>query len=167
MPEETVMIIDNYDSKGLGSLLLSYTGELYGIAFCRTHNHSDSEDIVQDVIVKLLQANEKMHFKSVEHLKHWLIRVTINRCNDYWRISIRHPLIPLDNIHDEAILYENEDESVDLTLLHPKERQILRLYYYEGFSTREISYKLDISESSVRKRLSRARQKLRTKIGTR
>ena len=58
-----------------------YSNMLMQIAYQRTFNKSDSEDIVQEAFIKLVKNTNKI--KDEEHLKYWLIKVTINLCNDY------------------------------------------------------------------------------------
>lgn len=141
-----------------------FANMVYGIAFCNTHNHFDSEDIVQDVFVKLLMNRDSQRFESEDHLKRWLIRVTINCVNDHWRSIMRHPTIPLDGIDEPAVTYEHNDEIEELYVLKPEEQHILRMYYYEEYSFREIAGVLGISEAAVRQRLSRARKALKAAI---
>ena len=141
-----------------------FANMVYGIAFCNTHNHFDSEDIVQDVFVKLLMNSDSQRFESEDHLKRWLIRVTINCVNDHWRSIMRHPTIPLDGIGEPVVTYEHNDEIEELYVLKPEEQHILRMYYCEEYSFREIAGVLGISEAAVRQRLSRARKALKAAI---
>ena len=143
---------------------LSLTKELYCIAYCSTHNHYDSEDIVQDVFMKLWMNKDRQRFESADHFKWWLIRVTTNCLNDHWRSIMRHPTIPLDEIDEPAVTYEYNDEMEELHLLKPKEQMVLRMYYYEGYSFKEIAAVWGISEAAVRQRLSRARKALKVAI---
>lgn len=141
--------------------IMSYLRVLYGIAYNNTHNHYDSEDIVQDVFVKLWMNKDRQRFESADHLKWWLFRVTTNCVNDHWRSILRHPTIPLDEIDEPAVTYEYNDEMEELHLLKPKEQMVLRMYYYEGYSFKEIAAVWGISETAVRQRLSRARKALK------
>lgn len=141
-----------------------FSAEVYGIAYCNTHNNYDSEDITQNVFVKLWMNKDRQRFESADHLKWWLIRVTTNCVNDHWRAIMRHPTIPLDEIDEPAVTYEYKDEMEELYQLKPKEQMVLRMYYYEGYSFQEIAAVLGISEVAVRKRLSRARKALKASI---
>ena len=134
--------------------------EVYGIAYSNTHNHFDSEDIVQDVFMRLWEYSKCHSFESLDHLKYWLIRVTVNRCEDYRRQVLRHPVVYLDDIREPEESYEHRDDISKIDALDTKEYQIVFLHYYEGFSYREISQILQISEVAARKRVSRARKAL-------
>ena len=141
-----------------------FAKEVYGIAYCKTHNHFDSEDIVQDVFLKLLMNRDRQRFESADHLKWWLIRVTTNCINDHWRSLMRHPTIPLDEINEPYVTYEYNNDMEELYDLKPKEQQILCMYYYEGYSFQEISVAIGVSEAAVRQRLSRARKSLKEAV---
>ena len=72
-------------------------------------------------------------------------------------------MVSLDNLETEPAVFEPEELEL-LDAIHElplKYRTILHLYYYEGYSTREIAQILTCSEVLVRKRLSRARDKLK------
>ena len=144
--------------------IVAYCKTIYGIAYCSTHNHYDSEDIVQDVFVKLWMNKDRQRFESADHLKWWLFRVTTNCVNDHWRSLMRHPTIPLDEIDEPSVSYECFDEMEELHELKPKEQMVLRMYYYEGYSFKEIAAVLGISEAAVRQRLSRARKALKATL---
>ena len=58
-----------------------YTQTVLKIAFSYTKNTSDAEDIAQDVFYALLR--EEKVFSSENHLKAWLVRVTINKSKNY------------------------------------------------------------------------------------
>ena len=145
-------------------VITAFVREMYGIAYYKTHNHFDSEDIVQDVFVKLWMNKDRLRFESADHLKWWLIRVTTNCVNDHWRSIMRHPTIPLDEIDEPAVTYEYNDDLEELFQLKPKDQLILRMYHYEGYTFYEIAAVLGISEAAVRQRLSRARKALKAVI---
>lgn len=64
----------------------AYNKTVFGIAFNYTRSNSDANDILQDVFLKYFIS--KKAFNSDEHIKAWLIRVTINACKKYLRYSI-------------------------------------------------------------------------------
>lgn len=144
--------------------MVLFSGELYRIALGSTHNSFDAEDIVQEVFVKLWKIHEKCRFESQEHLKYWLIRVTVNCINDHWRSVLRFPVIPLEEIDEPAVSYEYQDETDILSDLKPNDIRVLRLFYYEQFSSSEIASLLGISEAAVRQRLSRSRSRIKKSL---
>ena len=60
-------------------LLELYSDMIYRIAFARTQNKADSEDITQNVFLKYIDANKR--FNGEEHRRAWLLRVAVNCTN--------------------------------------------------------------------------------------
>ena len=81
-----------------------FTDTVYRVALHNTANFSDAEDVTQEVFVKLLETNKA--FRDSEHLKAWLIRVTINLCRDKMKKSSRETLV--ENVFPNK---PNEDKS--------------------------------------------------------
>lgn len=131
-------------------------------AFSYLKNITDAEDITQEVFLALMQNN--MQFEGDEHLKAWLIRVTINKCKNYLKsgwFKSRNPIL-----EDIPYLPEEENEVLSTVLsLKVKYRIPVHLYYYEGYSIKEIARIMEIPESTVGTRLSRARKILKDMLG--
>ncbi|MFA7376896.1 MAG: RNA polymerase sigma factor [Acholeplasmataceae bacterium] len=133
------------------------------ICYSYTKNIFDTEDLVQDVFIKYLE--KRPVFKDEAHEKYWLIRVAINRCHDFYKKN--RPRINVDQIKiSEAIADKNEDENSKhmfelICLLEPMYKSCIILYYYEDLSVKEISKVLKTSESTIKKRLERARSQLK------
>lgn len=137
-----------------------YMDTIYRVAYSWTNNSHDANDITQDVLLQLFKTTKE--FESDSHLKNWLIRVTINQC----KMLFRSPWSKVEDISTYAETLGFEDEyHMDLfeavMKLDKKYRVPLMLFYYEGYTTAEISSLLSISESSVSTRLFRAKAKLR------
>ena len=73
-----------------------YSDMIFRIAYQYLFNNYDAEDIVQEVLVKLL--TKKVIFKDEEHVKSWLIRVTINQCLDYKKTLAKRSVVPIENM---------------------------------------------------------------------
>ena len=135
------------------------------LARLNTHTLQDAEDVFQEVFLKLFCNKE--HINSEEHLKAWLIRVTINECNSKKRSAYRQREMP---IGDTAYLEKNveevwnkldDDEVYEKVKKLPKKyRDVVLLYYYENYSIKEIAQLLDINENTVKTRLARAKLRL-------
>ena len=149
---------------------LEATLDVYGnmilrLAYSCLKSRDDAEDVLQDVMVKLLELNPK--FESSEHEKAWLIRVTINLCRNRLRSPWRRHR-ELDESISTGLGAEwdkglGEQSAVleAVMSLPEKYRTVLDLFYYEEFSVREIGEVLGLSQSAVTTRLSRARKLLR------
>ena len=63
-----------------------YKNTVYSVIFNYVHNVDDTSDLSQDVFLKLLDCNKE--FESEEHLKAWIIKVSINRCKNHFRFLV-------------------------------------------------------------------------------
>jgi len=148
-----------------------YSPMVYRIALTRTKSSSDAEDIFQEVFLKLV-ANKKP-FDTEEHRKAWIIRVTINCCNSHFVAPWHKNVTSMDDVMlsqlagsttDEYNLSEEPDIYAQVLKLPKDMRDVILLFYYEDMSIREISQILQTSEVNIKKRLSRARQKLKINL---
>ena len=130
---------------------LSYLGNTY-----------DAEDVVQEVFMKLYITTK--HFATDDHVRYWLIRVTINTCKNLLRSSWKTKNVAFDQVTVPVAAFEHseqEDLYQAVMELPEKYRTVLYLYYYEELSTKEIARLLKITVTSVTTRLSRARDQLK------
>ena len=135
-----------------------YHQTVYRAVLGYLHNASEAEDIVQETFVKLFNTNKR--FQSDEHCKAWLIRVAINLSKNLLK-SFRYA--HTEEL-DEAMPIESkaEGELADaLSALPPKYRAVIHLYYFEGYSAKEIAEILGLTVTTVTTRLARAREKLK------
>lgn len=142
------------------SLAGKYMDMIYRVAYSWTRNSDDANDVTQDVLIQLYKTNKE--FESDSHIKNWLMKVTVNRC----RMLFRSPWNKMEDLNDYAETIGFEDESyLDLFLavmkLDKKYRVPLMLFYYEGYSTKEIASFLGIPEKTISTRLFRAKAKLK------
>lgn len=141
-----------------------YLDTVYRVALSGCKNPQDAEDIVQCTFLKLLERNPE--FKDEEHIRKWLIRVTINETNSLWRSFWRKKVISLEETQTEPEFLEPEYNELfhAVQKLSSKYRKVIYLYYYEGYSIKEIAELLHISETAIQTRLMRAREKLRQQL---
>lgn len=144
------------DIKDINYIVNTYSDMLFRLAYQYTRNSSESEDIVQDVFMAMLK---KMPFKTEEYLKAWLIRVAINKSKNYLK-SMRKKVLALDE-NIKVPTYTHEDGLEEITLLPEFDRNAIYLYYYEGYSIKEIAKITGKSANSINIRLCRAREKLK------
>lgn len=136
---------------------------VYRIALNWFRNPADAEDAAQTAMLKLWQADTE--FTDEEHLRRWLVRVTLNVCRDMARGAWRRHTVPLEEL-PEPSFSDEERRGVyrEVMALPGKYRVPLYLYYYEGYSVSEIGELLRLNVSTVQTRLARARAKLKTTL---
>ena len=138
---------------------------VYRVALHSLGTPQDADDAVQEVFLRLYQRAEP--FDSPEHLRRWLLRVTLNYCRDVLKSPWRRRRVPLESL-PELPAFQREEERVlyqTVMSLPEKYRTVLDLFYYEELSVREIAALLHIEVSAVTTRLSRARGKLKDALG--
>ena len=135
-----------------------YSKMIFQIAFQNTFIKSVAEDITQEVLIKVWK-NIK-HIKDDNHLKAWLIRVTINACKDSNRKYDKKE-VPLEETEIEYFDKETSEIFEELKKLKPINRNIIYLYYYEGYTIKEISKILKMNANTVSTNLKRARKELK------
>ncbi len=145
------------------------------INYCR--ELADAEDIVQEAFLKLYETGTE--FSDDEHVKRWLIRVTINACKNYLSSAWKRRMQPMG--FQELQLaqdfgsyanpswisaYSKESSALFLavTSLPEKYRSVVHLYYYESYSTKEIAQILQKKETTIQTRLMRARKMLKQQL---
>ena len=123
----------------------------------------DAEDAAQEVMLRLWKAESAPTDEA--HLRHWLVRVTVNVCKDLSRPPWRFPFVSLADV-PEPYVSEPEYQGVleEIMRLPKKYRVPLYLYHYEGYSIKEIGELLKLNPSTVRTRLTRAREKLKSQL---
>lgn len=136
-----------------------FSDMMFRIAYQNLFHVSDAEDAVQDVFVKLLRKRDHC-FRDYEHLKSWLIRVTINQCLDYKKSLFRRNTVAIDNLE---IPYEQKEQEImeELYQLPEDTRNILYLYYYEEYTIKEIAKILGKKQNTVNSKLTRGRKQLK------
>lgn len=145
-------------------LIDKYKNNLFVIAFNVCKNIQDAEDVVQDTFIQYLSI--KKDFKSVEHIRAWLIRVAINKAKNKNMAFFRRKIVPLED-YMGTLTFESEESSelfVTVMNLPKKYRVVIHLFYYEDYSIKEISDILKLSESNVKVRLSRGRMLLKNTL---
>lgn len=143
-------------------LVEEYGDTVFRLAYAKTGNRHDAEDVTQEVFLRLLRKAPE-HFDSGDHAKHWLLRVTLQRANDLFRARARRQELPLEAAEElRAPEREELGETLAAVMALPKELRVpIHLYYYEGLSIAQTAQIMGKSEGAVKTRLSRARGKLR------
>ena len=135
---------------------------VYRIAYRYVKNSIDTDDVFSEVFLAYFK--KERVFESEEHRKAWLIRVTINCAKDFLEQRSN-----LQQIHEETIPDQASPETdtyMDLYAaieqLRPDYREVIKLYYLDDLSVKQIAQVLDRNENTVKTQLARARETLKT-----
>lgn len=140
-------------------LMDAHGNAILKLAYSYLHNMSDAEEILQDTLLKFLQTNPEL--TSTQHEKAWLLRVAANLSKN--RIKY-NAIRDTDELNDELVAKEREDLSFvweAMKALPTKYREVIHLFYYDGYSTHEIADILNRKESTIRSDLRRGREALK------
>ena len=139
----------------------NYSDMVYKVALTRCGTVENAEDVFQNVFMKL---SEKMpKFKSEEHKKAWLIRVTINFSKNMNTSAWNKRVVTLD----ENIEFETKEESDVYSVvceLPQNYRTVIYLFYYEDYKVEEIAKLMSTTSGTIKTWLYRARDILKTKL---
>lgn len=140
-----------------------YMDTVFRVAFSYMKSRADADDVTQNVLLKLYRTEGD--FQSESHLKHWLIRVTINECKSAYRSLWRKTENIEDYVNSLTMPSQDHSDLLEAVMALPKKYRVaIYLFYYEGYSTREIAELTGTPEATVRTHLARGREKLRQSL---
>lgn len=149
----------------LRNAMKTYGGTVYRLALCRMQSVPDAEDVYQDVFLRLF--GQDTADWDGQHMKAWLIRTTVNRCNDLHRFRLRRPVLSLEEVPDivGSVPEDHRELWAAVSRLPESQRTAIHLHYAEGYSCEELAAMLHLPAATVRSRLHRGRERLRTLLG--
>ena len=150
---------DSMSATSAGRILDKYGNILLRVAYSYLHNMADAEDILQDTLIQFLKAGPS--FENEAHEKAWLITVASNLSKN--KINY-NKLRDTDELSEELVSQEKEDLNFvweAVKQLPENNREVIHLFYQEGYSTGEIAEILKRKEATVRSDLKRGRERLK------
>ena len=158
---EIIALAKNGDKEAFINLMEVYKLDMYrmGKAMLDT---DDVGDAMQETVLKAYKNIKRL--QKIESFKSWLLKIMVNECNNILRHKKK--VIVFDSFFKEESYednYDNLDRQPVLKAVKKLEenfKKVILLHYYEELSVKDISQTLDISEGTVKSRLSRARKKL-------
>ena len=142
----------------ISRIVETYSSMLLRLACTRLDDPADAEDVVQEVFLKLLTARPL--FRDSEHEKAWLFRTTLHRASDLRRSAARRN-VPLEEAAQAAAPQAGNELLAAVRALPEPYSAVIHLYYYEGYSIKEIAKLLGVPAPTVGTRLARGRERLR------
>jgi RNA polymerase sigma-70 factor (ECF subfamily) len=156
------------------NIITEFQDQLFRFAFFRTGCFADSQDIVQDVFIKLYFENDNLH--SVNNIKNYLFRSISNACIDFHRKSrklkvesINKAILPVymqenDASHNLIQIEEYNRLEKLLSELPAEQSEIIRLKVFDNLSFVEIAVILDIPVTTIKSRFKYGIDKLKNKL---
>lgn len=136
---------------------------VYRLAMVLMGNISDAEDVTQTVFLKAWE--KKPDFRDADHEIAWILTTTRNQCKDIHKSFYRRKRADLENAPEPQVTLESQMDSEiweALQSLAEKYRMVLYLYYYEGYSVRELSVILRRRESTLQTQLATGRKQMKS-----
>ena len=135
---------------------------MFRVAFAILRNRADCEDASQNAVIKAYTNLDTL--KERRYFRTWMIRILKNECLNYARSQKRtSPLEAHVNVG-----YEMDVPDLDLNrafdTLSSDERLAITLFYFDGYSTKEIAKICEVTDGAIRSRLSRAREALKNQL---
>lgn len=172
IPYCILIIEDDNDRDFMSTLYLSYNRLMYREIFKIVNDPWVTEDLMQEVLIKLIDRVKELRAKDRQHLINYVITVSKNKARNYVRDSNRNKEISFDDQVDYSAPYLGRDE-IEFHLiqkdrlkklisawhkLDERSRLLLEKYYILEMSCTEIAKELGTKPGSVRMALSRARK---------
>ena len=136
---------------------------VYRLAMVMMGNISDAEDVTQTVFLKAWE--KEPDFRDADHEIAWILTTTRNQCKDIHKSFYRRKRADLENAPELQVTLETQMDSEiweALQSLAEKYRMVLYLYYYEGYSVRELSVILRRRESTLQTQLATGRKQMKS-----
>ena len=164
------------DLESFNRLVDHYQGLVYNLALRMLHDPSSAEDVAQETFLSAYQHIQSFRGGS---FRAWLLRITVNACNDLFRRAARHPQVSLEQVLDSAgsaaeapnpnrgpedTALQSEQQRVLARLLlelPPDLRAAVVLSDVQGLSYEEIATATNEALGTVKSRLSRGRARMR------
>jgi RNA polymerase sigma-70 factor (ECF subfamily) len=157
----------NNDRKAQAEVYQLFSGKLFALCLKYSKNYTEAQDNLQDGFITIF--NKIGQYNSKGSFEGWMKRIVINTALQKYRSKNILSLVT-EEIPDEIIVEVDEDTvSLDFLLgiiqeLPDRYRMVFNLYVLDGYSHKEISTKLSISEGTSKSNLSRGRFILKEKI---
>ena len=165
--ELVALYVDSQRNAYFEEIYERYANKVYRKCYSFVYNQEKAEDFTHDIFLKLIVKIGT--FKESAKFSTWLYSITYNYCMDQIRVTKKQHEVPLDENYDveddpdEGDFASMQGNGVRKSLEHipSDEKALLLMKYQDDFSIKEIADTLNISESAVKMRLLRSKEKLR------
>ena len=167
-PARNTIQLSGSPEQRAGELLDMYGNNILRLAYSYLHNLADAEDVLQETLIRYLTARPEL--EGPNHEKAWLLKVAANLAKNRLREAKLHGSEELNEelVAEELVAEEEEDLSYvweAVGRLSETQREVVHLYYAEGYTAQEVARIVGRPDATVRSDLHRARQTLRELLG--
>lgn len=159
--EELIAKAKNGNEAAFTELILQMKDELYKIAKIRLKNDDDVFDAIQETMLLAYKSLKKLRYN--QYFKTWIIKILINECNKIYKNNKKE--YSYEILDNEIISQDNTEEKINFNFicnkLNKEEGTIILLYYMEKYTDKEIGKIMNIKESTIRTKRTRAKDKIR------
>ena len=164
-------IVRSQDSRLVEVLYERYANKVYRRCISFVKEASIAEDLTHDIFIKVYLNLGR--FKQKSKFSTWIYSITYNFCVDYVRKKQKDNVVDMEDKEGE-IAGRDIDTADDLDhialdrltelleQLKPEDKLILLMKYRDDMSIKDIQIAFDISESAVKMRIKRAKEKLKS-----
>ncbi len=168
--EELIVLLKERNESGFHYLYDHYSGALYGIILRIVQSKEYTEEIIQDVFVKIWNSIQQ-YDSSKGRFYTWMINIARNTAIDYlkskgFQNELKNQSLP-DFVYNSAELSTTNNSSDFIGFnkviegLEVDKQELIDLAYYQGYTQNEISEKLKIPLGTVKTKMRNALMKLK------
>ena len=168
MVEETENTV--YD---IETLMREYGNDVLKTAYSFVRDREAAKDLFQETFIKANYNLDK--FRGESSIKTWLIRITVNVCKDYLKSAYQKKVVPMTQVEEDSLRVEDDYEQIEnedrdeqirraVNSLPENYREVVLGVYFREMSVADTSAALGVPEGTIKSRLSRAREVLKSKL---
>jgi RNA polymerase sigma-70 factor (ECF subfamily) len=167
---ELVASVEQGDELAEGALYEKYSDRVYFLALSELHSREDAEDVRAETFIRVLQALRQGKLRKPDSLPSFIVGIALNVIHELRRHGVgtesltdRESDLAGEASPEAVFLNQEVGRSIEETVKHlkPREREFLRMYYYEELPKQEIAQALGVREERLRLIKSRALKRFR------
>ena len=153
----------------LAGLFNEYYDKIARYAFVRVRSRTEAEDIAAEVFLKALHSLKSYKQQGIP-MQAWLFRIAHNLVVDHFRKMAKKKTIPIDSVQIESVTDPVRTTEMNIELarvnkameqLTPAQREVIRLRFFGGFTSKEVGQILNKGDGAIREMQRAATQSLR------
>lgn len=154
-----------------GILYDRYSDKVYRKCLSFVKDEDIAQDLVQEILLKVFTQLSK--FKGKSRFSTWLYSITYNYCVEYYRKQTKYATKDIEEGPDISDVTDDEETLLRLRVdqlkkaldqIAPEDKVILLMKYQDDIPIKELMELFDASESAVKMRLARARQRVQAMV---